>query len=89
VNEAADQVVLVLQEKKAERVALGELSEDFGQILEPKINDDGLDLLKPPLTTLICPMPLIRSRSESPGPHLPLPRPAPLLNLPPTMPCAW
>ena len=34
VNEAADQVFSILQEKKAEKVALSELPEDFRQILE-------------------------------------------------------
>jgi len=48
VNEAADQVFSILQEKKAEKVALSELPEDFGQILEPKITEDGLELLNPP-----------------------------------------
>ena len=46
-NEAADRVFSILQEKKTEKVALSELPEDFGQILEQKITEDGLDLLKP------------------------------------------
>ena len=48
VDEAADQVFSILQEKKTEKAALGELPEDFSQILQQKITLDGLDLLKPP-----------------------------------------
>jgi len=47
-GEAADQVFSILQEKKAAKVALSELPEDFSQVLEPKITADGRDLLKPP-----------------------------------------
>jgi L-lactate dehydrogenase complex protein LldG len=54
-NEAANQVFSILQEKKAEKVALSELPEDFGQILEQKITKDGLDLLKPPFNNADLP----------------------------------
>ena len=47
-SEAADQVFSILQEKKAEKVALSELPEEFSRLLEPKITADGRDLLKPP-----------------------------------------
>ena len=47
-DEAADQVFSILQEKKAEKVALSELPGKFSLILDQKINQDGLDLLKPP-----------------------------------------
>ena len=54
-DEAADQVFSILQEKKAEKVALSELPEEFGQILDQKINQDGLDLLKPPFNNADLP----------------------------------
>ena len=55
VSEAADQVFSILQEKKAEKVALSEFPEDFGQILEQKITEDGLELLKPPFNNADLP----------------------------------
>ena len=54
-NEAADHVFSILQEKKTEKVALGELPEDFGQLLAPKITEDGLELLKPPFSNTDLP----------------------------------
>ena len=54
-DEAADQVFSILQAQKAEKVALGELPEDFGQILDQKISQDGLDLLKPPFNNADLP----------------------------------
>jgi L-lactate dehydrogenase complex protein LldG len=54
-DEAADQVFSILQEKKAEKVALSELPEKFSQILDQKINQDGLDLLKPPFNNADLP----------------------------------
>ena len=58
VGEAADQVFSILQEKKAEKVALSELPEDFSQILESKITEDNLDLLKPPFNNADLPQTL-------------------------------
>jgi L-lactate dehydrogenase complex protein LldG len=55
VNEAADQVFSILQEKKTEKVALGELPDDFSRILEPKIAEDGRDLMKPPFNNTDLP----------------------------------
>ena len=54
-NEAADQVFSILQDQKAEKVALSELPEDFSQILDQKITGDGLDLLKPPFNNADLP----------------------------------
>jgi len=47
VNEAAEKVSSILQEKKVEKVALGDLPEDFSQILEQKISENGRVLLTP------------------------------------------
>jgi L-lactate dehydrogenase complex protein LldG len=55
VNEAADKVFSTLQDKKAEKVALTELPDDFGQILEQKITVDGLELLKQPFSNADLP----------------------------------
>jgi L-lactate dehydrogenase complex protein LldG len=55
VNEAAEQVFSILQEKKAEKVALSELPEDFSQIIEQKITGDSLELLKPPFNNADLP----------------------------------
>jgi len=54
-NQAADQVFSILQDKKTEKAALGELPEDFGRILAPKITGDGLELLKPPFNNTDLP----------------------------------
>jgi L-lactate utilization protein LutC len=54
-DEAADQVFSILQDQKAEKVALSELPEDFGPILDQKITGDGLNLLKPPFNNADLP----------------------------------
>ena len=54
-DEAADRVFSILQDQKAEKVALSELPEDFDQILDQKITADGLDLLKPPFNNADLP----------------------------------
>jgi L-lactate dehydrogenase complex protein LldG len=47
-SEAADKVFSILQEKEAQKVALGELPEEIGPNLEHKCVENGMELLKPP-----------------------------------------
>ncbi len=54
-SEAVDQVFSILQEKEAEKVALSELPEEFGQYLEQKCTENGMELLKPPFNNADLP----------------------------------
>ena len=54
-DEAADQVFSILQEKKTEKAALSELPGDFSRILDQKITTESLDLLKPPFNNADLP----------------------------------
>ena len=47
-DEAAEKVVSILQEKDAQKVALSELPDEFRRILEQRCAGAGMNLLKPP-----------------------------------------
>ena len=47
-GEAIDKVVSILQEKEAEKIALGDLPEDFSRNLEQKCIENNMELLKRP-----------------------------------------
>lgn len=50
-TEAAEIVVSILQAANAERVALGELSQDFRHLLENRCVEVGLDVIGPPFNS--------------------------------------
>jgi len=56
--EAAEIVVSILEAAKAERVALGELPEDFRHLLENRCAEVGLDVVGPPFNSAELPQAL-------------------------------
>lgn len=48
IKAAADQVIAILQEKKASKVAMGMLPEELSSALEQRCADAGMNLIKPP-----------------------------------------
>jgi L-lactate dehydrogenase complex protein LldG len=54
-NAAADQVIAILQEKKAAKVAVGMLPEELSSALELRFAEAGMELLKPPFNNAEMP----------------------------------
>jgi L-lactate dehydrogenase complex protein LldG len=54
-DEAADKAVAILRDKEAEKVAFGDLPDEFRQILEPRCTEAGMDLLTPPFNNAELP----------------------------------
>lgn len=88
-NAAVEKVVSILKEKEAGKIAIAQLPEDVSQHIEQKCAEIGIELLKPPFNNADLPKAFDTIQAQSPGPLLRLPKPAPSLNLPQTMPCAW
>ena len=57
-TEAAEIVVSILQAEKAERVALGELPEDFRHLVKNRCAEVGLDVIGPPYNSAELPQAL-------------------------------
>jgi L-lactate dehydrogenase complex protein LldG len=54
-GEAVEKVVSILREKEAGKAAMAELPEEFGQALEQKCTENGMELLKPPFNNADLP----------------------------------
>jgi L-lactate dehydrogenase complex protein LldG len=54
-DEAAEKVVSILQEKETQKVALSDLPDEFRQTLEQRCSGAGMNLLKPPYNSAELP----------------------------------